>query len=144
MGIYSTVLPLPHALDADARSELIFRGVDQAGPSLEARVFLNNPNADETTPSEQEAGYAGSFHVYGLGEPLPPALADASIEREAGGPPVAPIEKRVPLDAAALGAASRQGSPLTVTVVAQAADPTAELPARLFEDVQLILGARPT
>jgi hypothetical protein len=29
--------------------------------------FLNNPAADENTPTTKEQGYSGSFHVYGFG-----------------------------------------------------------------------------
>ena len=49
------------------RADIVFEGVDMSGPSFEARVFLNNPNATVATPVEPEQGYAGSFHVYGLG-----------------------------------------------------------------------------
>jgi len=49
------------------RADIVFEGVDMSGPSFEARVFLNNPSAAVTTPLEPEQGYAGSFHVYGLG-----------------------------------------------------------------------------
>src|SRR5438067_7855743 len=61
--------------------DLVFRGVEQAGPSFEARVFLNNPAADESTLQAPETGYAGSFHVYGYGEPAPPAIVEAKQKR---------------------------------------------------------------
>ena len=64
------------------RPELVFRGVEQAGPSFEGRVFLNQPDADEATATSPEAGYAGSFHVYGYGEHPPPALADEQGDAE--------------------------------------------------------------
>src|SRR6476646_1543903 len=102
---------------AGQRAELVFGGVDQAGPSFEARVFLNNPNADENTERAAEAGYAGSFHVFGYGTPPPPAIAEAQAKREPGSGPVAPIEKRVYADDAALRAALEQSDQLTVTVV---------------------------
>lgn len=47
------------------RADLIFYGVDHAGPSYEARVFLNRKDADADTPREAAAGYAGSFMVFG-------------------------------------------------------------------------------
>lgn len=50
-----------------ARADLIFNDVDHAGPSYEARVFINNPQADERTPLDASAGYAGSFHIFGHG-----------------------------------------------------------------------------
>jgi hypothetical protein len=49
------------------RADLVFEGVDHAGPSYEGRVFLNNPDADADTPRTLEQGYAGSFHVFGHG-----------------------------------------------------------------------------
>lgn len=50
-----------------ARADLEFSGVDHSGVSFEARVFLDNPEADEATPREVDAGYAGSFHIFGHG-----------------------------------------------------------------------------
>ena len=38
-------------------------------------MFLNNPEADANTPRTAEYGYAGSFHVYGLGVRLPEKAA---------------------------------------------------------------------
>ena len=49
------------------RADLIFDGVDHAGPSFEGRVFLNNPNANAETAPTPENGYAGSFHILGHG-----------------------------------------------------------------------------
>jgi tyrosinase len=58
----------PHeATDRFSRADLEFRGVDHSGPSYEARVYLDNPNADASTGREQGNGYAGSFHVFGHG-----------------------------------------------------------------------------
>ena len=50
-----------------SRADIEFHGVDHAGASYEGRVFLDNPTADETTPKSAEAGYAGSFHIFGHG-----------------------------------------------------------------------------
>jgi hypothetical protein len=115
------------------RAELVFRGVEQAGPSFEGRVFLNNPDADDATALTPETGYAGSFSVYGYGEPPPPAVGDAQRRRGEGGPAVAPIEKRFVADPAAVAAALERGDELTVTVVAVPADPGGQLPERPFE-----------
>src|SRR4051794_7035606 len=104
------------------RVELVFGGVEQAGPSFEGRVFLNNPDAAETT----DRGYVGSFYVYGFGEPAPPGLLTA------------PIEKRLDADAAAVRAAARAG-PLRVTVVPVPADPGGSVPERPFETVEVVL-----
>ncbi|MBW4623316.1 MAG: hypothetical protein KME17_28650 [Cyanosarcina radialis HA8281-LM2] len=49
------------------RADIIFEGVDRSGISYEGRVFLNNPNADENTPTTLENGYADSFYVFGHG-----------------------------------------------------------------------------
>jgi hypothetical protein len=47
------------------RVDLIVDDVDHAGPSYEGRVFLDHPDAEEATPRQVDAGYAGSFHVFG-------------------------------------------------------------------------------
>src|SRR6185436_18305022 len=60
-------LELPELEDVGelSRADLVFYGVDHAGPSYEARVFINNPNADADTERVDEQGYAGSFSVFG-------------------------------------------------------------------------------
>jgi hypothetical protein len=47
------------------RADLVFHGVRHSGPSYEARVFLNKPDADGATPLEPSSGYAGSFYIFG-------------------------------------------------------------------------------
>jgi hypothetical protein len=47
------------------RADLVFYGVDHSGPSFEARIFLNKPDADLGTPRDPEAGFAGSFTIFG-------------------------------------------------------------------------------
>jgi hypothetical protein len=49
------------------RADIVFQDVDHSGATFEARVFLNNPAADEGTPLNQQHGYAGSFYVFGHG-----------------------------------------------------------------------------
>ncbi|HEX3862979.1 MAG TPA: hypothetical protein VHY35_14935 [Stellaceae bacterium] len=49
------------------RADLVFEGVDHSGPSFEARVFLNHPDATADTPRTVDEGYAGSFHILGHG-----------------------------------------------------------------------------
>src|SRR5690349_17602205 len=49
------------------RADLEFIGVDHAGASYEARVYLNNPNANSATEPTDANGYAGSFYVFGHG-----------------------------------------------------------------------------
>jgi hypothetical protein len=46
------------------RADLVFYGVDHAGPSFEARVFLDLPDADARTERDHPA-YAGSFTIFG-------------------------------------------------------------------------------
>ena len=48
-----------------SRADLIFYGVDHSGPSYEARVYLDNPDADVRSERDPDAGYAGSFMVFG-------------------------------------------------------------------------------
>ena len=48
------------------RADLAFYGVDHSGSSYEARVFLNHPGANVSTPRDHPS-YAGSFHVFGHG-----------------------------------------------------------------------------
>src|SRR5438046_8592419 len=55
-------------LPADiARADLVLIDTEHAGHTFEARVFLNNPNANADTPLTPEQGYAGTFHVLGHG-----------------------------------------------------------------------------
>ena len=67
------------------RADIVFDGVEQAGGSFEARVFLNNSEADASTPMTPEHGYAGSFHVYGYGrypgQPGPAGAPTAPMTR---------------------------------------------------------------
>ncbi|HVE69659.1 MAG TPA: hypothetical protein VNB64_13875 [Solirubrobacteraceae bacterium] len=121
-----------------ARSaQLVFSGVDLAGTSFEGRVYLNRPGADERTPRTPGEGYAGSFHVYGYGEPAPPAV-DAAKARMEGDGPVAPIEKRVHVDETALRTALTGSDELTVTVVPVSAEPGGSTPERPFEQVEVV------
>lgn len=134
-----TVSPIPVTpLRGVSRAELVFGGVEQAGPSFEGRVFLNNPDADESTPLTPETGYAGSFHVYGYGTPAPPAVADAKAKQDEGGGPVAPIEKRVHADEGAFRTAIERSSELAVTVVPVAVEPGGATPQRPFENVEVV------
>jgi hypothetical protein len=47
------------------RADLEFHGVDQAVPSYEGRVFLDNPDATADTAKDETSGYLGSFFVFG-------------------------------------------------------------------------------
>jgi hypothetical protein len=49
------------------RADIEFHGVEHAEASYEARVYLNNLDADEKTDTTLAQGYAGAFHVFGHG-----------------------------------------------------------------------------
>jgi hypothetical protein len=63
----SDPIPLPEQDEEFARADLIFSGVDHSGPSFEARVYFDNADADESTARDPDAGYAGSFYIFGHG-----------------------------------------------------------------------------
>ena len=50
-----------------SRADLEFLGVDHSGSSYEGRVYVNNPDADESTARLPAEGYAGSYHIFGHG-----------------------------------------------------------------------------
>jgi tyrosinase len=73
------------------RADLQFHGVEHRGDSYEGRVFLGNPEANPQTPLELDAGYAGSFYVFGHG----PCYGDEGhCEVPAG--PIHPFDYRRP------------------------------------------------
>lgn len=49
------------------RADIELYGVDHSGPSYEGRIFLNNTEANEDTPTSLERGYVGSYFVFGHG-----------------------------------------------------------------------------
>jgi hypothetical protein len=68
-GQLSAKLDLPTYSDGvtPTRSDLHFHGIDHSWSSFEARVFINNPGADQETAPSAESGYVGSFYVFGHG-----------------------------------------------------------------------------
>jgi len=94
------------------RADILVHGVDQSGDSFEARVFLNNPEANRETPADPKHGYAGSFSVYGYGvwpeKPGDPPLEPNTIR--------APIEKDV-IATEAVRAAAAHSAYVVVTIV---------------------------
>lgn len=54
-------------------AELHFHNVLHTRNSYEVRVFLNHPNADTTTPIEDNKHYAGSLFFYGQGDYIDPS-----------------------------------------------------------------------
>jgi hypothetical protein len=61
----SAAFPRDALLGRYKRADLELHGVDQTSPSYEGRVFLSNPEADESTERTEENGYLGAFHVFG-------------------------------------------------------------------------------
>lgn len=96
------------------RADIIFEGVDQSGPSFEARVFLNNPDANHETEMTPKNGYAGSFHVYGYGL-WPGDLTVDDTPPSGSRKPRAPITKYI-VATEALRTALAEGDNVTVTV----------------------------
>lgn len=104
-----------------SRADLEFIGVDHSGASYEARVFLNNPNADENTQTTEESGYAGSFHIFGHGGCFGDVgHCDIIKEPDAFDPrpshPLAPIRK-VLIATEAIKKAAAQSANISITVV---------------------------
>jgi hypothetical protein len=60
-------LRLPASAATAGRAEIVLHDLDHSVPSFEARVFLNNPSADASTPATAANGFAGTLHVYGSG-----------------------------------------------------------------------------
>jgi hypothetical protein len=116
IGKKSISLPIRLSLGAKGlsfeRADIKFTGIEQAGKSFEGRVFLNNPSADENTPTTAEQGYAGSFHVYGFGL----SSADFGKSRSNRDKIQAPIEKTV-IATDAIRAAATRSTEIVVTVV---------------------------
>jgi len=103
------------------RADIRFHGVDHSEATFEARIFLNNPAADEQTPKTPENGYAGSFHIFGhggcFGDEGHCEVPDSRRNFDYRPPhQLEPAEKSVKITDA-LKRALAQGSELHVTVV---------------------------
>jgi tyrosinase len=101
------------------RADIEFHNVDHAGASYEGRVYINNPDADESTGYDHPS-YAGSYHVFGHGGCLQDAGHCDVKERRAYDPrPEHPLtkSKKVVMATDAVKRAIEQKSPVTVTVV---------------------------
>lgn len=103
------------------RADIEFHGLDHSGASFEGRVFLNNPDADESTERTPDNGYAGSFNIFGHGGCYGDAgHCEVPAERRAYDPrqshPLIP-ETKVVIATEALQRAAAQGEDITVTVV---------------------------
>jgi tyrosinase len=109
------------ALDlAATRADIEFHHVDHGGASYEGRVYLNNPDADENTPQTAEAGYAGSYHIFGHGGCLGDAgHCDVEPRRWYDPRPAHQLTpaKKVVIATDAVKYAIKKGDRATVTVV---------------------------
>ncbi len=113
------------ALDTEfTRADIEFQGLDHATASYEGRVFLNKPDANETTPFDAPE-YAGSYFIFGHGGCLGDVGHCDIVERRPFDPRpphgLTPTRKAViATDAvrrALESAASADHAELTVTVV---------------------------
>jgi tyrosinase len=108
------------ALDPDAyRADIEFHEVDHAGASYEGRVYLNNPDADADTGTD-DPSYAGSYHVFGHGGCLgDPGHCEVKPRRPYDPRPEHPLSKakKVVIATDAVKRMIREGGSVTVTVV---------------------------
>src|SRR5260221_3559383 len=106
------------------RADIEFHGVDHSGASLEARVFVDNADANATTAMEPGQGYVDSFYIFGHGG----CFGDDGHCEVPTGPrrpndlrpqnQLTPMDVRVvPTDTLRAAAERPDGTKLTVTVV---------------------------
>jgi len=104
------------------RVDLEIYGIFHGGPSYEGRIFLNNPAADQNTARTAEAGYAGSFYIFGhggcLGDPGHCEVNETKREDyDFRAPhPLTPAKKKVAVTAT-LREIAKTNKTATVTVV---------------------------
>jgi len=122
-AIYKSTMPLPvgYIPPYFSRADLEFIGVDHSGATFEARVFVNNPNANIHTPPTEASGYAGSFNVFGHGGCFGDAgHCDVHGEPDKFDPrpshPLLPM-KKVVIATKAIRTALAQSADIRVTVV---------------------------
>lgn len=84
-------LPAENELSGYDRIDLELHGVDHSGNSYEVRVFIDVPDANVDTVTDENARYAGSFYVFGHG----PCLGDEGHCDVRGGP-IHPYDYRLP------------------------------------------------
>lgn len=107
-------------LDPDpTRADIGLHDIDHAGASYEGRVYLNNPEADESTGYD-DPSYAGSFHIFGHGGCLgDPGHCEVKARRKYDPRPSHPLTraKKKVVATDAVRRVIQQGEPVTVTVV---------------------------
>jgi hypothetical protein len=143
--------PLPVPVYADQpvpyRVDVELRGVDHSGDSYEGRVFVNNGDADAGTELASEAGYAGSFYVFGHGE----CYGAAGHCDPSESPPINPYDYRPPHDlipqthaveiteaVLSLGSSTEEFTVTIVPVVNTPDDPYAQMDVLSFERLSVI------
>jgi hypothetical protein len=106
-------------------------GIRHTGSSYEGLVYINNPAADADTGKDAQAGYAGSFDVFGHGgcfgaeghcdnrEPERRRFDNRPLARSIR------MKKRVSITDP-LKSAARSGSEIQFTIVARTSDPNPE------------------
>ena len=113
-----TVADLPSQY---GRADLEFIAVDHSGPSYEARVYLNNTNADENTTPTELNGYAGSFSIFGHQKCFGDiGHCDVTHAQDEFDPrPSHPLEpiKKVVIATDAIKRAAEQSAEISITVV---------------------------
>lgn len=71
MNVVAVSAPVTMSLRAPSggfrRADLEFHGVDHSRSSFTARLFFNHPAANASTPTDNDHGYAGCFHIFGHG-----------------------------------------------------------------------------
>ena len=102
------------------RADIEIHGIDHAGPSYQARVYLNNPTANEDTGVAPDTGYAGSFHIFGhggcLGDPGHCDVVTRGLYDPRPGHPLTPGRKVV-IATDAVRRAIQASNVITVTLV---------------------------
>jgi tyrosinase len=108
-------------------ADLEIGGIKHTGSSYEGLVYIDNPGANAGTGKDEEAGYAGSFHVFGHGGCFgAEGHCDAPDERRRfDNRPLARairMKKRVDITEALRRAAASRAE-IQLTIVARTSDP---------------------
>lgn len=120
----SDKFPLEQLRAPHKRADVELHGVDQAVPSYQGHVFLNQPDAGPDTPLDSENGYLGSFSIFGKvecwGEDEGHCAAPAGRKFDGRQPPqrYAKVRVRTPDGLLARLAGAVEGDEATLNVVA--------------------------
>lgn len=123
----NVLVPTPDFSSADFE----IGGIKHTGSSYEGLVYINNPDADQDTGKDEDAGFVGSFNVFGHGgcfgaeghcdnrEPERRRFDNRPLARSIR------MKKRVNITAA-LKRAAQGGGEIQFTIVARTTDPDPE------------------